>query len=227
MDNIEKLKEIKDKTEQKNNGDESSVKLIDVLICAAEFLADPQNEEKEAAFEDIKKKTVVSMFLPLKKKSLIVDKIIKDIQEADSDIYDFGSAVEIAFTFDGLLAYTNIDQNISIILKDYECYDVLWASGYCDMLLEYCQKDYDRLIAIFDRLIEYHNVGELMDAFDSVNYKTIEELNKNINGLKLDINPDTIHDLATIVASQDETVKEISDIINASALSISQIKDKE
>ena len=55
-----------------------NIELIDVVTAAADFLDEPENEEKFKKFEEIKQKTVVKAFLPLRVKSTIGDKYWKD-----------------------------------------------------------------------------------------------------------------------------------------------------
>lgn len=226
MDNIEKLKEEAQNIEN-DDVKESNIAIVDILYAAAEFLDDPQNEDKVKAFDDIKQKTIVRSYMPLRRKSAIVNKILKDISEANADIYDFGSAFEIAMTFDGLLAYTNTDQNINTLFKDYDLYDVLWASGYCDMILEYCAKDYQSLRDMVDRLVSYQNIGELMDALNNIDYDSIADLNQTIDRFNLNVKPEVIHDLATIVANQDEAVKSLNEVINDAAMKVTKTKEGE
>lgn len=222
MENVEKLKEIE------NNGGKAearddTLEIIDVLLIAAEYLDDPTNKEKSDAFEELKKKTEVATFLPLRKKSMVVNKTLKDMQDMDHEIYDFGSMVEIALTFDGLLAYTNINQNISSIVKDFDFYDILWASGYCDYILDYCGQDYQRISAMIDRLVAYQNIDELLEALDNVKYDKIEDLTKTINKFRLNIDPQMIHDMATIVSSQDSATRELGEVIDNAAMAAAQI----
>lgn len=226
MDNIEKLKEEIQNTES-DDVKESNIAIVDVLYAAAAFLDDSQNEDKVKAFDDIKQKTIVRSYMPLRRKAAIVNKILKDISEANADIYDFGSAFEIAMTFDGLLAYTNTDQNINTLFKDYDLYDVLWASGYCDMILEYCAKDYQGLRDMVDRLVSYQNIGELMDALNNIDYDSIADLNQTIDRFNLNVKPEVIHDLATIVANQDEAVQSLNEVINEAAMQITKTKEGE
>ena len=226
MENIEKLKEIENNGGKTGAGDDT-LEIADVLLIAAEYLNDPTNKEKSDAFEELKKKTAVATFLPLRKKSMVVNKILIDMQNMDHEIYDFGSMVEIALTFDGLFAYTNINQNISSVVKDFDFYDILWASGYCDYILDYCGQDYQRISAMIDRLIAYQNIGELFEALDNVKYDKIEDLTKTINRFRLNIDPQMIHDMATIVSGQDQMVKDIGEIIDTAAVSAAKIIDKE
>lgn len=216
MDNIEKLNEEKVQEETKKSSD--TIEIIDVLLAAAKFLDDPENPEYVKAFEDIKQKTVIRSFLPLRRKSAVVNMILKDVQNMELDLYNFSEYMEIAITFDGLLAYTNINNNINTLLKDYDFYDILIASGYCDMILECCEKDYKRLVDMIDRLISYYNIGELMNALDNLSLEKLEDVEKAINKLKLDVKPEVISDLAKIISSQNETAKEIDDTIHKAAV---------
>jgi len=228
MENVEKLKGLNEDTgskDQKNN-DSEMIDIMDVLVAAAEFLDDPDNEDKFNAFDDIKRKTVVRSFMPLRRKSAVVNKIWKEIQNRDSDIYDFGSAIEISLTFDALLAYTNINPDINQVIKDFDFYDILWASGYCDMILEYCEHDYHRIYAMIDRLIANQNIGELLDVLDNIKYDKIEDLSRTINRFKLNVDPKVIHDLAKIVGSQDAAVKELNEAIDSAAMDVVKAIEK-
>ena len=195
-----------------------NIELIDVVTAAADFLDEPENEEKFKKFEEIKQKTVVKAFLPLRVKSTIVDVVLKDVQKAAPDIYNFASAVEIALTFDALLAYTNINWNINQSLKDFDFYDVLWASGYCDLILKYCGKDYQSIVSMVDRLISYQNISDLFDSLNNINYESIENLNKSIENFKVGVDPQVVRDVAKIVESQDAAVKELNEAIDSAAM---------
>ena len=83
--------------------------------------------------------------------------IVRIVLDSDKD-YDipatfFMAGVEIASLFDGLISYTNLEQNLTIDDKNYENYDLLYQSGFADYILQFCQRDYDRLVHMIERCL--------------------------------------------------------------------------
>lgn len=195
----------------------SKLKIEEILLAAAEFLQNPNDEEKINAFEEIKRNTTVRAFLPIAAKMIILERLIRDINLFPDEIYDFAGAFEICSTFDAILSYTNVDLNFDPILKDYEYYDILWQSGYCDYVLDFCKRDYERLINMAWQMIDYNNLKQLLDALSRIDSSAIENLGKKIDKIKTEINPEIIKNLSNIVAGNDSLLTGIKNEIEQKA----------
>lgn len=118
--------------EQKSNIPPDSVDILELLETASSWLVSPEDKEVEKKFNEIKNQIIVKAFLPLTMKNALVKKAIFDLQTSDDSIDEFPQALEISLLFNVLLAYTNIEWEDGLEVKDVAFYDILWASGVCD-----------------------------------------------------------------------------------------------
>ena len=109
-----------------------SVDILDLLETASSWLVSPEDKEVEKKFSEIKNHIVVKSFLPLTMKNALVKRAIFDLRTSDDSIDEFPQALEISLLFNVLLAYTNIEWEDGLEVKDAAFYDILWASGVCD-----------------------------------------------------------------------------------------------
>ena len=109
-----------------------SVDILDLLETASSWLVSPEDKEAEKKFNEIKNRIIVKSFLPLTMKNALVKKAIFDLRTSDDSIDEFPQALEISLLFNVLLAYTNIEWEDGLEVKDAAFYDILWASGVCD-----------------------------------------------------------------------------------------------
>ena len=69
--------------------EQQKLNLIDILLAAADFLDSPEDAEKIQAFNDIKAKTVVRTFIPMRYKSIVLQNAIAHLMMENGDLYDF------------------------------------------------------------------------------------------------------------------------------------------
>ena len=94
--------------------------IYEVLAAAANWLDDPENQEKAEAFEKIKTDLIIRDYMPLGQKELVMRKALIDIK-ADEEILPYTASIlyEMTMVFDGLLAYVvNLNPDIDSLYKD-------------------------------------------------------------------------------------------------------------
>jgi hypothetical protein len=132
------------------------------------------------------------------------------VQE-EATLTDIADALELSLTFNGLLAYTNINPDIVNNYKNEIMYDILWMSGFCDFILERCQRDFERLEKQVYSMISFDNLRLLLDSLAQLDVGNIEELTREFKEFTFKANPETIKDLAEISRFNDPFVKDFKE----------------
>ena len=121
-------------------------------------------------------------------------------------------------TFNALLAYTNIDSDIIDAVKDYDFYDILWASGICDYILQYCADDYKRVSDMVYHMLSFENLSVLIDELKGMDPNSINELTQEFKKFRLETKPESLIALGNIAASSDPILHSIKHNIEDGAL---------
>ncbi len=193
------------------------VDILDLLEVASSWLVSPEDEETEKAFNEIKNQIVVKSFLPLTMKNALVKKAIFDLRTSDDSIDEFPQALEISLLFNVLLAYTNIEWEDGLEVKDAAFYDILWASGVCDMILEYCRSDYERVVRMVENMFSFENLYNLVETINKMTPDSVEELTKEVKRIRLESDPQILHDYATLARAGDPILHKMADTIEETA----------
>lgn len=212
--------------------DKKIVDILDLLEASSTWLAFPDDEVARKNFDEIKNKIVIKSFLPLEMKNALVKKAIFDIRTSDDRIDEFPQALEISLLFNVLLAYTNIEWEDGLEVKDAAFYDILWASGVCDMILEYCRPDYERVVRMVENMFSFENLYNLVDIINKMTPDSVEELTKEVRRIRLDTDPKILHDFATMARAGDPLLHKMADAVEETAYKavkgeISEEKDAE
>lgn len=199
---------------------------VAIDICKA-FVQDPSNETYITALQDLREKLIIRRYLPIQEK---ITALYRAIQEADRP-YDSASALftagmELAMTFNGLLAYTNISTIGLMDDKTYEAYDVLHQSGLIDYILRYCNLDYQRLCGMMERTISYENVRELIATLENIDTTSINASMAEFKQFRETATPNMIKDLADIVRFNDPNLYTVKNDLIDDALSKLETADK-
>lgn len=194
-----------------------SVDILDLLEIASSWLVYPENKEAEKKFNEIKNQIVVKSFLPLTMKNALVKKAIFDLRTSDDSIDEFPQALEISLLFNVLLEYTNIKWEDGLEVKDAAFYDILWASGVCDMILEYCRSDYERVVRMVENMFSFENLYNLVETINKMTPDSVDELTKEVKRIRLESDPQILHDYATLARAGDPILHKMADAIEETA----------
>lgn len=203
--------------EEKNIINKDSVDILDLLETASSWLVSPDDKEAEKKFNEIKNQIIVKSFLPLTMKNALVKKAIFDLRTSDDSIDEFPQALEISLLFNVLLAYTNIEWEDGLEVKDAAFYDILWASGVCDMILEYCRPDYERVVRMVENMFSFENLYSLVETINKMTPDSVEELTKEVKRIRLESDPKILHDYATLARASDPILHKIADAVEETA----------
>ena len=147
--------------------------------------------------------------------------IVRIVLDSDKD-YEmpatfFMAGVEIASLFDGLISYTNLEQNLTIDDKNYENYDLLYQSGFADYILQFCQRDYDRLVHMIERTMSFENLNELTSSMREMNVGALEGLTNELRNCKKDLDPEVLRNMADILRYNDPNLGRLKEVLETDA----------
>ena len=191
----------------------------EALKICEEFIMAPENEEKVAAYNDMCQQLIVRTYLPMQEKVVALVRIVID-SDKDYDVPAsfFTAGVEMACLFDGLISYTNLVQDLGIDEKNYENYDLLYQSGFADYVLQFCEKDYERLVRMMERTMSFENLTELTNSLREMNVGALDNLTNELKNMKNEIDPAVLKDMADIMRYNDPKLQNIKEMIDSDAL---------
>lgn len=195
------------------------MKLQEILNICDAFIKNSEDEATIKAYNDMLQKLVVRAYLPMQEKVIALVRMIMD-SDKDIDVPEtfFTAGLEIACCFDGLLSYVNIDPEVNLEIKNYENYDLIYQSGLADYILEYCGKDYERLVRMMERTLSYQNLTELIQSIREINVGGLSEATERIRNLKDEIDPEVIKNIADIARMNDPALNNLKDTIDKEAI---------
>ena len=203
------------------------IKIEEVLQICNAFIETPTNEVAVDNFEDLKVRLVVRSYLPVQEKVLCLYKMVIDSDKSidlPSSIFTIG--LDIAAVFDGLIAYTNIDLNIHTDLKSYESYDSLYQSGLADYILEFCEKDYNRLVRLLERTVSYDNLVELTETIGAIDSEGMKAVVQEFRRFREETNPAVLKDISDIIRYNDPNLHQLKSEVVDEALEQLEKMDK-
>lgn len=195
------------------------MKLKEILNICDAFVKNPEDEATVKAYNDMLKGLVIRAYLPMQEKVIALVRMIMD-SDKDIDVPEtfFTAGLEIACCFDGLLSYVNIDPEVNLEIKNYENYDLIYQSGLADYILEYCGKDYERLVRMMERTLSYQNLTELIQSIREINVGGLSEAAEKIREIKDEIDPEVIKNIADIARMNDPALNDLKDTIDNEAV---------
>ena len=191
----------------------------EVLKVCADFISAPEDKEKVAAYDDMCQKLTVRSYLTMQEKVIALVRIVID-SDKDYDVPAsfFTAGVEMACLFDGLISYTNLEQDLSIEEKNYENYDLLYQSGFADYVLGFCQKDYNRLVCMMERTFSFENLMELTSSIKEMDVGALDNLTNELRNCKKDLDPEILRDLADILRYNDSNLSRLKEVLGTESL---------
>lgn len=195
------------------------MKLKEILNVCDAFVKNPEDEATVKAYNNMLKGLVIRAYLPMQEKVIALVRMIMD-SDKDIDVPEtfFTAGLEIACCFDGLLSYVNIDPEVNLEIKNYENYDLIYQSGLADYILEYCGKDYERLVRMMERTLSYQNLTELIQSIREINVGGLSEAAEKIREIKDEIDPEVIKNIADIARMNDPALNDLKDTIDNEAV---------
>lgn len=191
----------------------------EVLKVCADFISAPEDKEKISAYDKMCQGLTVRSYLTMQEKVIALVRIVID-SDKDYDVPAsfFTAGVEMACLFDGLISYTNLEQDLSIDEKNYENYDLLYQSGFADYVLGFCQKDYDRLVRMMERTFSFENLMELTNSIKEMDVGALDNLTNELRNCKKDLNPEILRDMADILRYNDSNLSKLKEVLGTESL---------
>lgn len=172
----------------------------------------------------VKENMTINKYIPLIDKyadAKIISKVILDIAE-DTNYKDNFETNFIYMKYDIYSTMTILSRYINIEITDEEKtvtnYDKIFSSGLFDIVMEYCEKDFNRFVEIIDRIVGIDDLSiyrELGKALNSDAYfDRLEKSKKILNGISLK----KYETLKEINSLNNPLIKEVADILKASTV---------
>lgn len=195
------------------------MKLQEILDICDQFTKHPEDETAVKAYNDMLQNLVIRAYLPMQEKVVALVRIVMD-SDKDIDVPEafFTAGLEIACCFDGLLSYVNIEPEVNPDIKSYENYDLIYQSGLADYILEYCGKDYERLVRMMERTLSYENLTDLVQSMREMDTGSLRELVNTLRNMKDEIDPEVIKNIADIARMNDPALNDLKDTIDNEAV---------
>lgn len=195
------------------------MKLQEILDICDQFTKHPEDETAVKAYDDMLQNLVIRAYLPMQEKVVALVRMVMD-SDKDIDVPEafFTAGLEIACCFDGLLSYVNIEPEVNPDIKSYENYDLIYQSGLADYILEYCGKDYERLVRMMERTLSYENLTDLVQSMREMDTGSLRELVNTLRNMKDEIDPEVIKNIADIARMNDPALNDLKDTIDNEAV---------
>nr|DAQ94138.1 MAG TPA: hypothetical protein [Caudoviricetes sp.] len=195
------------------------MKLQEILDICDQFTKHPEDETAVKAYNDMLQNLVIRAYLPMQEKVVALVRMVMD-SDKDIDVPEtfFTAGLEIACCFDGLLSYVNIEPEVNPDIKSYENYDLIYQSGLADYILEYCGKDYERLVRMMERTLSYENLTDLVQSMREMDTGSLRELVNTLRNMKDEIDPEVIKNIADIARMNDPALNDLKDTIDNEAV---------
>ena len=195
------------------------MKLQEILDICDQFTKHPEDETAVKAYNDMLQNLVIRAYLPMQEKVVALVRMVMD-SDKDIDVPEafFTAGLEIACCFDGLLSYVNIEPEVNPDIKSYENYDLIYQSGLADYILEYCGKDYERLVRMMERTLSYENLTDLVQSMREMDTGSLRELVNTLRNMKDEIDPEVIKNIADITRMNDPALNDLKDTIDNEAV---------
>lgn len=195
------------------------MKLQEILDICDQFTKHPEDETAVKAYNDMLQNLVIRAYLPMQEKVVALVRMVMD-SDKDIDVPEafFTAGLEIACCFDGLLSYVNIEPEVNPDIKSYENYDLIYQSGLADYIIEYCGKDYERLVRMMERTLSYENLTDLVQSMREMDTGSLRELVNTLRNMKDEIDPEVIKNIADIARMNDPALNDLKDTIDNEAV---------
>jgi len=186
------------------------IKLSDIIHACLDFKLNPSEEAEEEINRYINQ-LEVKTYLPLTNKEFATICILGCIPEK-ADAGEAALNIEAGKVFYGILQYVvNLDIDISYGLIAPAMIDALYEFGVIDYILDFCEKDIERLWKMLDEILTFANIQKIVEIPNLMSDEKLEEVAKAIKDFRTELTPEMLERLKTIstnVSDEFQTLKE-------------------
>lgn len=186
---------------------EKKVTLAELVNSAIKYIKGQMSIEE---LNEIGERMTVRSYMPILDKMRIMMTIIFNADNMDVETHEVRVvAMEKDLFFYALLGgYCMVDVADNELVT-YDTYDVLYPV-FAPYILQFCEKDYEKLVSMIDRSMNLYGLKEVGSIFDNVDYDALRNAHIENEKLiqKLEDNKELIKELREVYAQSDPAVKE-------------------
>ena len=201
------------------------VPLSQLLLVAHEATDKPADELAQRELDLWKGKILIREFLPLREKEACLLQITCGLDlgtdiDIDQDLGSINMAanLEASLVRYGLLAYTNIMDDLEAETSQFAIYDYLSVTGIKDYILGYCQRDYDQLDHMIHTALSFDNMFNITETICGFNPDTVELLVKSLAEMKDSLDKETLQNLVKVINWDDPVTATLKEGITDSLI---------
>lgn len=190
----------------------ATINITEVLQICGDVVKDPTSKRANEALRGLQKRLEVRTYLPMTQKASVLFRATMDSDRPYDDNYAiFTMAMEVAMVFDGLLAYTNIEPVWDNTIKNYDTYDILEQSGFIDYVLQFCERDYNKLARLFERTVSVAHLMSLLEVLENIDGESVKALTTAINKFTNEADGQLVKDVADIMRYNDPELHQLKE----------------
>lgn len=190
----------------------ATINITEVLQICGDVVKDPTSKRANEALKGLQKRLEVRTYLPMAQKTSVLYMATTDSDRPYDDNYAiFTMAMEVAMVFDGLLAYTNIEPVWDNTIKNYDTYDILEQSGFIDYVLQFCERDYNKLVRLFERTVSVAHLMSLFEVLENIDGESVKALTTAINKFTNEADGQLVKDVADIMRYNDPELHQLKE----------------
>lgn len=190
----------------------ATINITEVLQICGDVVKDPTSKQANEALRGLQKRLEVRTYLPMTQKASVLFRATMDSDRPYDDNYAiFTMAMEVAMVFDGLLAYTNVEPVWDNTIKNYDTYDILEQSGFIDYVLQFCERDYNKLARLFERTVSVAHLMSLLEVLENVDGESVKALTTAINKFTNEADGQLVKDVADIMRYNDPELHQLKE----------------
>ena len=191
---------------------ENKLLLSQFLQLTLDLERDP-TPENEAAITEWLGKLVITDYLPIKQKAMV---LVRALFAAQDEMDAPGAAVqmEMAKVAYGLLAYcVNLENDVFYLTTTWGAYDSLHTYGLIRTIKNVCNEDYQALCSMIDNSLNIGHVQQLVDTIALLNDTEYEKWISAMQQFKEALTPEVLNGLIAMGVSNDPAVRDVSSFI--------------
>lgn len=205
----------------------------DIVIAGMDLFdaLDKENQEEadkaQAQLNEYKQKLMIRHYVPLLEKQQLLIKILYNIGgEGDAAVSAVSqTTAEIVY---GLIeGYTNIENDLMSTAMDDRIIDMLYNTDFIPLIEEHCFDDYQRLLDMVERTINWNNFLNVVDTMMKIDTSSIDKLTDTIVETREKLDKSTIKDLAKISSENDKVTAQFREALLNDMLERDRNKDYE
>ena len=103
---------------------------------------------------------------------------------------------------------------------------LIYQSGLADYILDFCGKDYERLVRMLERTMSFENLTDLIKSIQAIDLKELRKTVEELKDITKDVDPELVKNMADIMRFNDPNLSKLSDNLKENAAD-EAFKDKE